>query len=149
MIKVVRGNLLEAKEEIIGHQVNCMGVMAAGLAWQLRNKHPAVYEAYQLKCNHATNKRALLGDLQLVPINNDRTIANLFGQYHFRSETQQTDDSALETSLRKLKRIAALSKRTIALPFGLGCGLANGDWNVVKKIIRNIFEDYGVTLYQL
>lgn len=146
---MVQGNLLDAKEEIIGHQVNCIGVMGAGLALQIKKKYPSVYKAYMLKCNNAENKRDLLGDLQLVPIANDKAIANLFGQYQFSITTPQTDYDALETSLRDLKRVASLSKRTIALPYGLGCGLAGGEWHVVEKIITNVFADYGVSLYQL
>jgi hypothetical protein len=28
---------------------------------------------------------------------------------------------------------------TLALPYGLGCGLAGGDWKVVYEIIRDVF----------
>lgn len=34
MIKIINGDILKANENIIGHQVNCMGVMGQG--W--RNK---------------------------------------------------------------------------------------------------------------
>ena len=38
MIKEVKGNLLKAKEFIIGHQVNCKGVMGAGVAKQIKQQ---------------------------------------------------------------------------------------------------------------
>ena len=47
MIKIVKGNLLDATEDIIAHQVNCMGVMGSGLAKQIRNKYPEVYANYK------------------------------------------------------------------------------------------------------
>ena len=31
MLKVIDGDLLDAKEDIIGHQVNCQGVMGSGV----------------------------------------------------------------------------------------------------------------------
>ncbi|WP_223260709.1 hypothetical protein [Bacillus sp. LNXM65] len=42
MIKTVDGNILEASEDIICHQVNCKGVMGAGLAKQIKSKYPNI-----------------------------------------------------------------------------------------------------------
>lgn len=44
---------------------------------------------------------------------------------------------------------ASNNNLTIAMPYGIGCGIANGDWNIVCKIIEEIFSDYNVTLYKL
>lgn len=30
----------------------------------------------------------------------------------------------------------------VAIPYGLGCGLAGGNWNIVYEIIARQFEDY-------
>ena len=38
MIKTVYGNILDATEDIICHQVNCQGVMGAGVAMDLPNR---------------------------------------------------------------------------------------------------------------
>ena len=38
MIMEKRGNLLESTEDFIAHQVNCKGVMGAGVAKQIKNK---------------------------------------------------------------------------------------------------------------
>ena len=38
---------------------------------------------------------------------------------------------------------------TIAIPYGMGCGIANGEWSKVSKIIEDVFNDYGVSLYKL
>lgn len=51
-IKFVNGNILTFPERdedtIICHQVNCKGVMGAGLAKQIRDKWPDVYDRYRL-----------------------------------------------------------------------------------------------------
>ncbi|WP_411668007.1 hypothetical protein [Bacillus subtilis] len=39
MIKIIQGDLLEAKENIIAHQVNCKGVMGSGIALQIKKKY--------------------------------------------------------------------------------------------------------------
>ena len=46
MIKIIEGNILNAEEDIICHQVNCRGKMGSGLAKQIRDKYPDVYKEY-------------------------------------------------------------------------------------------------------
>lgn len=40
-------------------------------------------------------------------------------------------------------------KLTVCMPYKIGCGIANGDWETVENIIAKVFEDYEVTLYKL
>ena len=46
MIKVVKGNLLDATEAIIAHQVNCQKKMNSGVAKAIREKYPIVFDIY-------------------------------------------------------------------------------------------------------
>jgi hypothetical protein len=48
-----------------------------------------------------------------------------------------------------VKRKKWIDNDSIALPYNLGCGLASGDWNIVYKIIEEVFNDYDVTIYKL
>lgn len=148
MIKYVTGNLLEAKEDIIGHQVNTIGAMGAGLAKQIRSKYPAVYEDYRDFCK--TNKgKTLLGRVYMAHLSNGKSIANLFGQMSVGRNRQQTDYDALRRALSSLRKHTETNSLSVALPYGLGCGLAGGDWEIVSKIIEEVFEDYEVTVYKL
>ena len=47
MITVINGDLLSSQEDYICHQVNCMGVMGAGVALQIKKVYPDVYNQYQ------------------------------------------------------------------------------------------------------
>lgn len=60
MIRIVKGSLLRANEDILGHQVNTLGAMGAGLAKQIKEKYPYVYEDYKNLCN-SNNGEDLLG----------------------------------------------------------------------------------------
>lgn len=55
----------------------------------------------------------------------------------------------LEQCLETVKEFAKINKLSVAIPYGIGCGIANGDWNIVSKIIENVFSDYGITIYKL
>lgn len=50
-VEIVKGCIFEAleKEEItyLVHQVNCLGVMGAGLAAEVKRRYPGVYKVYK------------------------------------------------------------------------------------------------------
>ncbi|MDM5370440.1 macro domain-containing protein [Bacillus bombysepticus] len=154
MIQIVEGNLLDATEDIIAHQVNCQGVMGSGLAKQIRVKYPQAYDEYFLFCNTIPLSERL-GCYQIIWIEDFEAkrfniVANLFGQFNYgRQNILYTDYEALEYCLSELKEYAKEDGLSIAIPYNLGCGLANGDWdNVVYPMIQEIFKDYGVTIYK-
>lgn len=60
-----------------------------------------------------------------------------------------TDYIAMKKCLRYIKQWAENNNLSIAIPYGIGCGIANGDWNKVYKIIEEVFSNYSVTLYRL
>jgi O-acetyl-ADP-ribose deacetylase (regulator of RNase III) len=148
MIKTVQGNILNATEDIICHQVNCIGIMGGGLALQIRNKYPEVYPAYK-RYIEGTGDHPLLGEVQTILCSDGKVIANLFGQYSVGTDKMQTDYEALEIAFEGIKCIAkCVGGDTIAIPYLIGCGLGGGDWDVVYKIIERVFGEYGCTIYE-
>ena len=143
MIYVVEGDILNATEQFILHQVNTLGVMSGGLALQIRNKYPEVYDAYVEYVMNSNDIQSLLGNVQTVITHDGKVIANLFAQ------TLTTDYIALESSLRKtLSIVKFLGNKTVAIPYFLGCGIGGGNWNIVYKIIEEVFGEYDVTIYK-
>lgn len=152
MIKIVEGNILNATEDIICQQVNCQGVMGAGLAKQIRNKYPEVYPSYKKFCEGCkdNNKRTLLGEIQAINVSDGKVIANLFGQFSYGRDKQYTDYKALKECLEGILKLASMfnDNDSIAIPYEIGCGLAGGSWGIVYKIIEDVFKDYKVTIYK-
>lgn len=148
LIKIVEGDILNAKEDIIGHQVNCVGVMGAGLAKQIRNKYPKAYDEYLRLVKRHDDKNELLGIVQEVEAQG-RRIVNLFCQLNVGTHKQQTSYIAIDKALRRVAKRTKELSLSVALPYGIGCGLAGGDWNTVYEIIEDAFSDYEVTLYRL
>ena len=66
MIKERKGNLLRSDAAIIAHQVNCLGIMGAGVARQIRHRILTAeqYRTYQQICRK--NKEELLGSCSLM-----------------------------------------------------------------------------------
>ena len=142
---VIDKSLFESNQDIIGHQVNCQGVMNSGIAKEMK-KLPNVYEEYKNKC---INKEDILGDLQVVEYKEGKFVANIFGQYYYGTDKRYTDYDALKKSLNSLKEYAIKKGLSVALPYNIGCGLAGGDWKVVSTIIKETFNDYPIVLYRL
>ena len=142
MITSIQGDLLDVEQGIIAHQVNCQGVMGAGLAKALRNVYPDIYVSYKKHCG-AGHGTALMGKVQIVEVGEKLYVANLFSQEGY-GKGVQTDYEKLEMALGKLEMYARRADAKVYLPYLLGCGLAGGDWNVVADIIHRVFDTSSV-----
>lgn len=142
------GDVLQSGAHVIAHQVNCKGVMGAGVALQIRQKYPNVFSAYRAACKKSSPE-ALLGKIQpcLCGGATERWIVNCFAQEGYGMDSVQTNYVAMESCFIKLRDWAILNgHKQIAIPYGIGCGLAGGDWNVVKDILNRTFVGNQVVL---
>lgn len=149
MIKIINEDLLTANVDAIAHQVNCMGVMGAGLAKQIRSRYVYVYDRYLRACelHHHSD---LLGKVQTIKtvLPNEPYVINMFAQEFYGKDKRYTDYDALYTCLTKVKEFMLRNKlKTLGLPYGLGCGLAGGSWKIVYELIRDAFGDSDITIY--
>ncbi len=140
-IKYYVGNLLDFTDvDIIGHQVNCQGVMGAGVAKFIKTEHPDAYQKYTDYIQKNNEFNNLLGTTLITEhseLGEEKLIAHLFGQ---NQPGPQTDYLALETALTHLKlQMEHRGLKRLGLP-KIGCGIGGGDWNVVFNIIMNIFN---------
>jgi O-acetyl-ADP-ribose deacetylase (regulator of RNase III) len=148
MIKIVNGNILDATENIIGHQVNCQGVMGSGVAKAIREKFPVAYDEYiELFKIYEDHRSYLLGQCQIVFT--DKVIANLFGQEKYGYDGKMyTNVEALQLALKQVAYRMRETGETLALPYLIGCARGGADWNVVLPMIEEVFHDLEVTLYR-
>jgi O-acetyl-ADP-ribose deacetylase (regulator of RNase III) len=128
----IQGDLLSVKQGILCHQVNCRGVMGAGIAKKIRNKWPVVYQVYR---QHYEAGKLQLGKVIPVPVEPGLFVANLCGQYYYGRNGQYTDYQAVATCLATVRHMATTYGANVYIPRGMGCSLAGGDWNVVRKLV--------------
>lgn len=160
MIVYKKGNLLESNCDIICHQVNCQRVMGAGIAKQIRDKWPEVYDDYCFNIDRmydgdfASKSSDLLGMITWTELENGRYIMNFFSQDKFLPrDVCHTDYEAFTNCCRTLKKFITeynldKSKTIIGFPYKIGCGLAGGNWDIVSAIIEREFEGYEVEIYE-
>ena len=135
LLPTITKDIFDCKEDIIGHQTNCKGVMGKGIAKTVKEKYPNVFDAYRDYCNTIEEP---LGTVQIIE-SDDKYIANIFGQYSFSNTSRMTDYDALGKALTDLKEYCIENKLSVALPYKIGCVNAGGDWTIVEKLIHHIF----------
>lgn len=54
----------------------------------------------------------------------------------------------MEKCFETIKEYAKGTNLSIAIPYKIGCGIANGDWDIVSKIIDKVFGD-SIVVYKL
>jgi O-acetyl-ADP-ribose deacetylase (regulator of RNase III) len=129
--------------------------MGSGLALQIKNKYPEVYESYKQGCAmFGSKKESLLGLAQMCKCNDGKIVCNLFGQLAYGRDKQHTDYKALSFALDSLFCGVSEGKykgKSVAIPYKLGCGTGGGEWNKVLDIIEEFADYYNieVTIYKL
>lgn len=144
MVKIKYGNILNCTEDIIVHQVNVQGIMGGGLARQLADQYSQLEKEYARFCKLYDNSYDKLKDTCFVHFA-EKVIVNMFSQ----KPNFDTDYEVMKEALYNIKGFAKDTKRSIAIPYRIGCGIANGKWEKVYKIIEEVFSDYEVSLYKL
>lgn len=147
-IEIYSGDLIvDSKVNVICHQVNCQGVMGAGIAKQIHKTYPRVFTQYKKLCEYKKATRSSpLGYCQFVWVdeNHSRCVANLFGQEYYGRTKQQTNYEMLRRALQKLATNKYLidNNMTLGFPYLIGCALGGGDWNIVLPMLKEELAIY-------
>lgn len=150
-MNVVHGDLLSLMEDgtfdVMIHGCNCFNTMGGGIAGQISKRWPMVSAVDILTESGDINK---LGQIQIVPQRrNDGTdfyVVNAYTQYEYGTDKMNVDYEAIVMAFRKVAK-SFLPGTQIAYP-RIGCGLAGGDWDVVKEIIANELNGHVHTLVE-
>lgn len=146
-IKEVEGDLItlfqEGHFDVIVHGCNCQNTMGAGIAKSLADAYPELVKVdsiYNIPIGHINR----LGNYSQLAIGEDiKTRQYIINAYTQFNPGKDLDYNALELVLKKIN--AQFKPERIGLPL-LGCGIAGGNWNVVKKIIERQLRDCDVTV---
>lgn len=154
IIREIKGNLLDTHLNFIAHGVNCQNKMGSGVAKALFTKYPQVKEMYHKYYEESIHlaingQEDFLGTVQPVDVDDGKIVFNLFTQENYGY------DGSLYVDYNSIKEtFDILTKKcnyvnAIAIP-KIGCGLAGGDWDIVKTIInKSTGEDLDVYVYYL
>jgi O-acetyl-ADP-ribose deacetylase (regulator of RNase III) len=144
-MKKIKGDILSVTSGIICHQVNCMGVMGAGIALKIRNKYPKAYNDYR---EFYRKGKLVMGAVILSPVSESLYVAHLCGQYKYGTYGNYTDYDAVKECLNRVVEYSRAHQHQVFIPKGMGCKLAGGDWKIVSKLIKEVIPEAVIVEYE-
>lgn len=144
------GLALQGRFDVIAHGCNCMSHMGAGIAVAMAKTFGCdTFDMEQmgpnvLKLGNIDHKRFKVyeGRLTSVRGNEGKDLLvvnaytqNRYGRNHADGANAPLDYDALTSCMRKINAIV-FPNMTVGLP-RIGAGLAGGDWERIKKIIKS------------
>lgn len=149
MLTTIKGDLLSATEDAIGHGCNCRKTMGSGVAKALRAKWPEVYAAdYDFNDFDGRNR---IGSFSTVNVDG-KQIYNIYTQVDYMP--RNVDHFQYEGFKIGLAKVFMDMKKhglkTLALP-KIGAGLAGGNWDKIEGIVKEVSDaaEIDVTVYEL
>tara|TARA_B100001093_G_scaffold485810_1_gene520561 strand:+ start:226 stop:756 length:531 start_codon:yes stop_codon:yes gene_type:complete len=140
----------------IAHCCNILNVMGAGIAEQIAKRYPEAKEADDVAEKAGRND---LGDFSFaeIEISNDNNFPHqefgkdirkceIYNLYTIESlgPGREINYEALYRNLHLMRnRLNNNPDCVLGLPFGMGCGLAGGNWGIVSAMINAIFASPG------
>ena len=149
--KTIKGNLLDAFDrgdvDIIAHQCNCFCNMGSGIAPQIAKRYPSARAADNATIKGDSDKlgtftRAIISRNVNGETIDEGIVYNLYGQYGYGGNGINTKYESLKQAMQKMQQQLKNEndEGIIGLPL-IGCGLGGGDWEVVSKIINEVFTN--------
>lgn len=154
-MQYVIGDLLKIQKGIVAHQVNIYGIMGGGVALHLAKLYPNLEKLYQLYCEslipkgktgkprkfiNYSGKVLFWTDGILSYEKSDLIVANCFSQGG-EGKSSHTSYDAIVSCFNRIEEFRVQqnipSNKNTYVPFGYGCGIADGNWNIVRSILAN------------
>lgn len=158
MIEEKQGYLFGINRGIICQQVNCQGKYGAGLSGVISRQYSKIAKDYFSFCEKKKEPHRRLGSLDIVPITEMLSVANIFSQLDY-GNSKKTGICYTKYNVL-IGGIANVSSFYPDLPIytphsvnrhgehtGIGCGLAGGDWNVVYTNLKALANSQYDNLY--
>jgi O-acetyl-ADP-ribose deacetylase (regulator of RNase III) len=172
-IEIIGGNLLDFPTHcesdpdkhvginVIAHSCNCQNVMGAGIAKQIKDRYPKAFEAdterWGNEYNDGGNWRCQIGDYSKWTNFDSNvyhaTIYNLYTQSGYSTKKREVNYEYFWKAMKAMQEDLLFiqhetgTPRVLGLPYGISCGLAGGNWKIIKAIIEDIFLDSLIECY--
>lgn len=148
-MKTTKGDIIklakQQKFDIIIHGCNCMCVMGAGIAKQIKKHFPKAYQADKTTKRACRNKMGTYSSYYDQKY--DVTIVNAYTEYDYRGKGIKINYDSIRQVFEKIKH--DFKDQKIAFP-KIGAGLGGGDWSRITNIINEELdgEDYTFVEYR-
>ncbi len=138
MIKITRGNLLEAPAEALVNTVNTVGVMGKGIALMFKERFDGNFRLYAAACKASQVQTGKMFVTQVNELYGPRWIVNFPTKQHWRAPSRM---EWVVAGLQDLRRFLLEQQvKSIAIP-PLGAGNGGLQWAAVRAQIEQALGD--------
>jgi O-acetyl-ADP-ribose deacetylase (regulator of RNase III) len=142
MITHCIGNLVKEPLDAFVHQANCFNTMGSGVAKNVKETYPEVYEA---DCRTNKGDPGKLGTFSVAKTHDGKMGYNLYSQFNYGYDGKlYTNYEAMRHGLEKIREHIKTNLKPnakVGIPCRMGCARGGGDWNEVLKIVSEVFEN--------
>lgn len=139
------------------HCANLHNVMGGGIAKLVRSKFPEAYEADGKVINPKLGSFSFASVCVCQEFNINVEIFNLYGQFGIGNDGHPMNrnvryDAIHDGVWRICEHITDAFKEEkykLAFPYGMGCGLAGGDWRIVSSILESVESNFPNIEFQI
>lgn len=133
------GDIFTTNTNVIGHGVNCHGIMGSGIAVTVRTTFPDVYEAYRHQCEHDNDEARLSGgDMFPYQSENGVWVLNLASQEKPGRNAQY--DFLTESALKAFQWCEENFISAFSLP-RIGSGVGGLNEEAVEEILQRAADE--------
>ena len=162
-VKHIQGNLLDFPRHCksdpnkyvginaIAHSCNTQNVMGGGIASQIKKRYPSCYSS---DCHAMMEGKNTLGNFSFAwtDASQSKGIYNMYNQDRIggeRAVNYEAFYTALETVVGDLEWQSNHDEeqKVLGLPYGVSCGLAGGNWMIVREIIEDVISNSSIKCY--
>jgi len=149
MATFVDGNIVDAKEDYICHQCNCISDHALGLA-------SIIFKAFPYADCYSNRKQDMPGTIDVRGNGQDkRFVIGMYAQKYpgkpMNGDSANEREKWFEKCLEQISLMEHESKTpSFAFPYRIGCGMAGGDWDNYLTMLDKFGQDhpnYNVVIY--
>ena len=141
MIVDKTGDIFTSDAHVIGHGVNCVGVMGKGIAVAFKTQYPRMYNQYREKCE---NGRLKPGDVFVYcDPETGRLIANLASQD--KPGPNARYEWAMQSIQKTLDWMPLAEVTSLAIP-RIGCGIGGLNWDQMYYRLLDEFGEHPLTI---
>ena len=147
--RYIKSDIRDTELLYIGQGVNCQNTMGSGVARALFEKWPEVKEQYHEYCGMYFDQfpSQMLGIVDEVPLEGGKTVLNMFTQVRYGYDDKRYVNYGAIAKCFLAVDYKEHVKR-LAIP-KIGCGLAGGNWVIVKEIINDCTPNTEIWVYEL
>lgn len=154
IVNIVKGNaislFLSGEYQLFAHGCNIFNRMGSGIAKEVRERLPELWEADQ---KTVEGDRTKLGRMSSIGYDDGRIAFNFYTQATFWDPNDMLSYDAVRSCFKTLNAACqetidyGLDKPTMCIPM-IGAGLARGDWDKIAAIINEVTPNIDITVVE-